>query len=59
VEPLPQQDHVVDRNQPGDDVRMFDIDAFAALAEFEAEHQRVLAMQSLYRRRSREAGGAA
>lgn len=38
---------------------MFDIDAFAALAEFEAEHQRVLAMQSLYRRRSREAGGAA
>jgi hypothetical protein len=59
VEPLPQPDQFVDRSQPDDDIRMFDIDAFAALAEFEAEHQRVLALQSLYRRRSREAGGAA
>lgn len=58
MEPLPQP--ASDDAQPStdDEFAAFDIDALAALAEFEAEHRRTLAMQSLYLRRNR-AGGAA
>jgi hypothetical protein len=48
--------------RPGDDARRdpardreldFEVDAMEALAEFEAEHRRILAMQNLYTRRRR------
>ena len=34
-----------------------EVDYLTALAEFEIEHRRILAMQALYQRRSRAAGG--
>lgn len=48
--------------RPGDDARRdpardreldFEVDAMESLAEFEAEHRRVLAMQNLYHQRRR------
>lgn len=54
----PQPSDASESNDPVDDLSAFDVDAIAALAEFEAEHRRALAMQSLYYRR-RRAGGAA
>ena len=58
MEPLPQPESADAQPGTDDEFAAFDMDAFAALAEFEAEHRRTLAMQSLYLRRNR-AGGAA
>lgn len=60
MEPKRDQDSSVERpvTDPDAELSAFDIDAIAALAEFETEHQRFLAMQSLYYRRHK-AGGAA
>jgi hypothetical protein len=41
-----------------DPLTVFDVDALTALAEFETEHRRMLAMQTLYYRRQGRSGVA-